>query len=55
MVGTSLLSLPWAMAQAGLALGMILIVAMGLIATYTAFRVVQSAKNTSESKLNRGK
>lgn len=42
MMGTSLLSMPWALEQAGVVFGMILLLGMGALACYTAYRVVQS-------------
>ena len=45
MMGTSLLSMPWALHQAGSLFGVFLLVAMGALAAYTAYRVVQSPNN----------
>ncbi|KAF7635347.1 hypothetical protein Mgra_00005171 [Meloidogyne graminicola] len=42
MVGTSLLAVPWALQQAGLVLGIFLMLVMAAIAFYTAYRIVQS-------------
>ncbi|CAD5221798.1 unnamed protein product [Bursaphelenchus okinawaensis] len=42
MMGTSLLAMPWALAQAGLGLGVVLMALMAFLALYTAYRVVQS-------------
>ncbi|XP_054717544.1 LOW QUALITY PROTEIN: sodium-coupled neutral amino acid transporter 9 homolog [Uloborus diversus] len=40
MMGSSLLSIPWAIQQAGFAGGMIIMFAMGSICFYTAYRIV---------------
>lgn len=48
MMGTSLLSMPWALEQAGLVLGIVLILGMGALAAYTAYRVVQSPDGLGE-------
>uniref|UniRef100_A0A914RTG6 Amino acid transporter transmembrane domain-containing protein n=1 Tax=Parascaris equorum TaxID=6256 RepID=A0A914RTG6_PAREQ len=42
MMGSSLLAMPWAVQQAGLALGIFLILAVGALSLYTAYRIVQS-------------
>uniref|UniRef100_A0AC35THY4 Nudix hydrolase domain-containing protein n=1 Tax=Rhabditophanes sp. KR3021 TaxID=114890 RepID=A0AC35THY4_9BILA len=42
MMGTSLLAMPWALGQAGFALGSFLILLMAAISLYTAYRVIQS-------------
>ena len=42
MMGTSLLSMPWALDQAGFALGLALMVFMAFITLYTAYRVMTS-------------
>uniref|UniRef100_A0A1I7ZIQ5 Aa_trans domain-containing protein n=1 Tax=Steinernema glaseri TaxID=37863 RepID=A0A1I7ZIQ5_9BILA len=42
MMGTSLLAMPWALQQAGLAWGLFLMLTMAFLALYTAYRVVQS-------------
>jgi sodium-coupled neutral amino acid transporter 9 len=42
MMGTSLLAMPWALYQAGLGLGILLMLLMALVAFYTAYRVVES-------------
>ncbi|CAI4227100.1 unnamed protein product [Auanema sp. JU1783] len=43
IMGTSLLTMPWALQQAGLALGIIIYLAMCAVCLYTAYRVLQSA------------
>lgn len=47
-MGTSLLAMPWAMEQAGFALGSFLILAVGALSLYTAYRVVQSPSGLSK-------
>lgn len=47
MMGTSLLAMPWALQQAGLGLGLILMLLMAFIALYTAYRIVQSPQGLS--------
>ncbi|CAK8675908.1 neutral amino acid transporter 9-like [Clavelina lepadiformis] len=42
MMGTSLLSMPWGLVQSGFTFGILLIVFMGLLTLYTAYRVLQS-------------
>lgn len=42
MMGTSLLSMPWAISQAGFAGGILLVLAIGLLCLYTAYRVLSS-------------
>lgn len=49
MMGTSLLAMPWALQQAGLALGLFLMLFMALIAVYTAYRVVESPNGLTMS------
>jgi amino acid permease len=41
MMGTSLLSMPWAIEQAGLVAGLSLILVMAAICFYTAFCILQ--------------
>lgn len=41
MMGTSLLSMPWAVEQAGLAAGLVLILVMAAICFYTAYCILQ--------------
>jgi sodium-coupled neutral amino acid transporter 9 len=48
MMGTSLLVMPWALQQAGFAWGIFLMMAMALIAFYTAYRIVESPHNLSK-------
>lgn len=44
MMGTSLLTMPWAVSQAGFAAGMALILGIGFLCLYTAFRVLSSPR-----------
>ncbi|CAN7940228.1 unnamed protein product [Ixodes pacificus] len=44
MMGTSLLSMPWAISQAGFATGTLLILVIGGLCLYTAFRVLDSTR-----------
>lgn len=48
MMGTSLLAMPWALQQAGLGLGICLMLLMAFLALYTAYRVVQSPQGLSK-------
>ena len=41
MIGTSVVALPWALHQSGLAMGIFLIIGMTAIATFTALTIVQ--------------
>ncbi|XP_065069584.1 neutral amino acid transporter 9-like [Rhopilema esculentum] len=50
MMGTSLLSLPWAIGQSGFVLGMALIITMGLICFYTCYLILKSANYMDKSK-----
>eukprot|EP00794_Sanderia_malayensis_P008019 gene8019-8878_t len=45
MMGTSLLSLPWALAQSGFLLGVILLLLMGCICLYTCYLVLKSTNS----------
>uniref|UniRef100_UPI00358ED676 neutral amino acid transporter 9-like isoform X2 n=1 Tax=Myxine glutinosa TaxID=7769 RepID=UPI00358ED676 len=49
MMGTSLLSIPWGTMQSGFTMGIILIVVVGLIMLYSAYRVLQSPKDIAGS------
>lgn len=42
MMGTSLLSMPWAIGQAGLGLGVGFMVLMAFLTLYTSYRVMKS-------------
>uniref|UniRef100_UPI00358EADCE neutral amino acid transporter 9-like isoform X1 n=3 Tax=Myxine glutinosa TaxID=7769 RepID=UPI00358EADCE len=44
MMGTSILSIPWAIMQAGLTFGVILIFFMGFITMYSCYRILQSPR-----------
>lgn len=50
MMGTSLLAMPWALHQAGLVLGILLMLLMAGIAFYTAYRVVQSPQSLGKPR-----
>ena len=41
-MGTSLLSMPWAIERAGFALGICLLILMALLALYTSYLVMKS-------------
>lgn len=45
MMGTSILSMPWGIKQAGFTLGIIIIVLMGLLMLYCCYRVLKSTKS----------
>lgn len=47
MLGTALLSMPWALQQAGFVLGLLILIVMAAIAFYTAYRVVESPQGLS--------
>ncbi|XP_064476279.1 neutral amino acid transporter 9-like [Ornithodoros turicata] len=49
MMGTSLLSMPWAISQQGFVAGILLIVAIGGLCLYTAYRVLSSPQLISSS------
>jgi sodium-coupled neutral amino acid transporter 9 len=51
MMGTSLLAMPWALQQAGLGLGIFLMLFMAAIALYTAYRVIESPKGIGNHTL----
>lgn len=42
MMGTSLLSMPWGITQSGFVLGILLIVGLGILTLYTAYRVLKA-------------
>jgi len=48
MMGTSLLSMPWAVSQAGFGLGLALMVIMAGITLYTSYRVMKSVDTIRE-------
>jgi len=50
MMGTSLLSMPWAIQQAGFACGISIIILLGVICLYTAHRVMNSPKALGTTK-----
>ncbi|XP_029566234.1 neutral amino acid transporter 9 isoform X2 [Salmo trutta] len=45
MMGTSILSIPWGIKQAGFTLGIILLISMGLLTLYCCLRVLKSPKS----------
>eukprot|EP00057_Strongylocentrotus_purpuratus_P005308 XP_003730672.1 PREDICTED: sodium-coupled neutral amino acid transporter 9 isoform X1 [Strongylocentrotus purpuratus] len=49
MMGTSLLSMPWALQQAGFAMGLGLMLFMAALAMYTCYRVIQSVERQESS------
>ena len=49
MMGTSLLSMPWALEQAGLAMGLIMMSGVAGIALYTAYRILQVGSAGAQS------
>ncbi|NP_848861.1 neutral amino acid transporter 9 isoform X1 [Mus musculus] len=49
MMGTSILSIPWGIKQAGFTTGMCVIVLMGLLTLYCCYRVVKSRSTISTS------
>ena len=48
MMGTSLLSMPWAIQQAGFVMGIVLLVVMAGLTLYTCYRVVQSVESVGK-------
>ncbi|KAL7847132.1 hypothetical protein SRHO_G00221120 [Serrasalmus rhombeus] len=45
MMGTSILSIPWGIKQAGFTLGIIILILMGLLTLYCCYRVLKSPKS----------
>ncbi|XP_076875828.1 neutral amino acid transporter 9 [Brachyhypopomus gauderio] len=45
MMGTSILSIPWGMKQAGFTLGIITVILMGLLTLYCCYRVLKSTQS----------
>ena len=41
MMGTSLLSMPWALEQAGLVMGLVCMAIISALCLYTAYRILQ--------------
>ena len=52
MMGTSLLTMPWALEQAGLVLGLCLMVSVAGICFYTAWRILSTFKFYGKEKPN---
>jgi len=48
MMGTSLLSVPWALSQSGILMGAIIAIGMSLVSTYTALLVLKTHKKESK-------
>ncbi|XP_078657020.1 neutral amino acid transporter 9-like isoform X3 [Branchiostoma floridae x Branchiostoma belcheri] len=48
MMGTSLLSMPWALGQAGFVLGLVIMVVMAGITLYTCYRVIKSVDGVDQ-------
>ena len=44
MMGTSLLSMPWAINQAGFVNGIVLLLAMAALMLYTSYRILKSVE-----------
>ena len=53
MMGTSLLSMPWAIGQAGLALGVGFMVLMAFLTLYTSYRVMKSVERSEERRVGK--
>lgn len=51
MMGTSLLSMPWAVEKAGFALGMSLLLLMAMLCLYTSYRVMTSVDTIGKSRV----
>lgn len=49
MMGTSLLSMPWALEQAGLGLGLFLMLLVAGLCLYTAYRIIQVYQSHSQT------
>jgi hypothetical protein len=49
MMGTSLLSVPWALSQSGLATGLVIAFGMSMVAAYTASIILKTHHRESES------
>uniref|UniRef100_A0A8C7L4G9 Neutral amino acid transporter 9 n=1 Tax=Oncorhynchus kisutch TaxID=8019 RepID=A0A8C7L4G9_ONCKI len=52
MMGTSILSIPWGIKQAGFTLGIVLLISMGLLTLYCCLRVLKSPKRTTISYID---
>ncbi|XP_066298612.1 neutral amino acid transporter 9-like isoform X2 [Branchiostoma lanceolatum] len=48
MMGTSLLSMPWALGQAGFVLGLVIMVVMAGLTLYTCYRVIKSVEGVDQ-------
>ncbi|XP_071952040.1 neutral amino acid transporter 9-like isoform X2 [Antedon mediterranea] len=49
MMGTSLLSMPWAIQQSGFACGVVLLIVMAGLALYTCYRVIEAVRSLEQS------
>ncbi|XP_072046802.1 neutral amino acid transporter 9-like [Amphiura filiformis] len=49
MMGTSLLSMPWAIQQAGFVMGVVLLIVMAGLTLYTCYRVVKSVESAGKN------
>jgi sodium-coupled neutral amino acid transporter 9 len=52
MMGTSLLSVPWALSQSGIVMGLIIACGMFIVSVYTALLVLRTHKKESEKLSN---
>ncbi|CAI2350081.1 unnamed protein product [Caenorhabditis sp. 36 PRJEB53466] len=52
MMGTSLLAMPWALQQAGLVLGVLIMLVMAAICFYTAYIVIESPKRLQDLSID---
>jgi sodium-coupled neutral amino acid transporter 9 len=50
MMGTSLLSVPWALSQSGLGTGLAIAFAMAMLAAYTSGIILKTHRKESETK-----
>ncbi|KIH56942.1 hypothetical protein ANCDUO_12874 [Ancylostoma duodenale] len=48
MMGVSLLSMPWALYQAGLVVGLAILLAMAFLCFYTAYLVIESPRGVGK-------
>ena len=55
MMGTSLLSMPWAINQAGFVNGIVLLLAMAALMLYTSYRILKSVEGLCKYYYQQGK